>query len=106
MIDRPFHDMGGTTAGAVDRSEHDQAFWEQRVDALQVLLTNAKRDGGPVMTVDEMRRSIESLGEQAYDEMAYYERWIAAITQVMLEHGVVTVDELGRKLADIESREE
>jgi hypothetical protein len=57
------------------------------------------------MTVDELRRGIESLGAQDYDRLSYYERWMASITANLIEKGVITVDELGRKLAEIEARE-
>src|SRR3546814_19385709 len=33
--------------------------------------------------------------------MSYYERWIASITNNLLEKGVITVDELGRRMAQI-----
>jgi hypothetical protein len=56
------------------------------------------------MTVDELRRGIEELGPGAYDELSYYQRWIASIGNNLLEKGVVTVDELGRKLAEVEAR--
>lgn len=105
MIEPGIHDVGGLDEGPIDRAEHDRAFWEQRVDALLVLLTNPKRPGGRLMTVDELRRGIESLGREAYDSLGYYERWISSITQNMLEKGIVTVDELGAKLAEIEARE-
>ena len=36
------------------------------------------------MTVDELRRNIESLGADAYDHMTYYERWVYAIAQTMI----------------------
>ena len=51
---RGYHDMGGLPAGPVERSEHDYALWEKRVDALQVLLS-AKGQ----ITTDELRRGIE-----------------------------------------------
>jgi hypothetical protein len=35
---RSHHDMGGLPAGPVDRSEHDYALWEKRVDAILVTL--------------------------------------------------------------------
>jgi len=95
------HDMGGEPAGPVDRSEHDHAPWEKRVDALLRLLADGKRR---IMTVDELRRGIEELGPGAYDEMSYYQRWIASITSNLLEKGVITVDELGRKMAEVEAR--
>jgi hypothetical protein len=56
------------------------------------------------MTVDELRRGIEQLGPGAYDEMSYYQRWMAAIGDNLLEKGVITVDELGRKMAQVEAR--
>ena len=35
---RSYHDMGGLPAGPVERSEHDYADWERRVDAMGVVL--------------------------------------------------------------------
>ncbi len=98
---RRHHDMGGEPAGPVERSEHDYALWEKRVDAILRLLTSPRCQ---VMTVDELRRGIEELGPGAYDELSYYQRWIASIGNNLIEKGVLTVDELGRRLAEIESR--
>ena len=93
--------MGGQPAGAVVPAEHDYATWEKRTDALMVLLSSKDIQH---MTVDELRRNIESLGPEAYDRLAYYERWIFAITQTLIQRGVITTDELGRKMADVEQR--
>jgi hypothetical protein len=93
------HDMGGEPAGPVVPEEHDYAAWEKRVDAILRLLTQRR-----VITVDELRRGIEELGPGAYDELSYYQRWIASIGNNLLEKGMVTVDELGRKLAEVEAR--
>jgi len=98
---RGYHDMGGLPAGPVERSEHDYAFWEKRVDALMVLLSDKKRR---LLRVDELRRGIEQLGPGAYDELSYYERWIASITGVLLDKGVLTSDELGRRMTEVEAR--
>jgi hypothetical protein len=99
---RRHHDMGGLPAGAVDPyapgAEHDYAPWEKRVDAILRLLADSKRR---LITTDELRRGIEELGPGAYDEMSYYERWIASVTNNLLEKGVITVDELGRRMAEI-----
>jgi hypothetical protein len=96
---RSHHDMGGLPAGRVEATEHDYALWEKRVDALQVLLSDAGR-----MTVDELRKNIEALGPEAYDRMTYYERWIHSISQTLIQRGVLTIDELGRKMAQVEAR--
>ena len=97
---RGYHDMGGLPAGPVERSEHDYALWEKRVVVL-VLLSDKERD---LVRVDELRRGIEQLGSGAYDELSYYERWIASITGVLLDKGVLTSDELGRRMAEVEAR--
>jgi hypothetical protein len=93
--------MGGQPAGPIEPAEHDYAIWEKRVDALMVLLSSKDCQH---MTVDELRRNIESLGAEAYDKLSYYERWIHAITQTLIQRGVITIDELGRKMADVEQR--
>ena len=95
--------MGGLPAGRVEPTEHDYAEWERRVDALMVLLTGVK-SGNKLMTVDELRKNIEALGPEAYDRMSYYERWVTSITQTMIQRGVITTDELGRKMEEIENR--
>ena len=98
---RRHHDMGGLPSGAVSFDEHIHAPWEKRTNALLRLLADEKRN---LVSVDELRRAIEDLGPGAYDELNYYERWISAITNVLWEKGVISVDELGRKLAEVEER--
>jgi len=94
--------MGGLPAGAVAPTEHDYALWEKRVDALMMLLSDKDRN---LLTVDELRRNIESLGADAYDKMTYYERWIHAITQTLIQRGAITVEELGRRIKAVQDRE-
>jgi len=102
LVLRRHHDMGGLPAGAVDPhapgAEHDYAPWEKRVDAILRLLADSKRR---LITTDELRRGIEELGPGAYDEMSYYERWIASVTNNLIEKGVISVDELGRRMAEV-----
>jgi predicted transcriptional regulator len=88
--------MGGLPAGPVERDEHAYEAWEQRVDALMMLLSDQDRR---LLRVDELRRNIESLGAEAYDRMGYYERWMHAIVQTLIQRGVITIDELGRTMA-------
>ncbi len=99
---RGYHDLGGLPAGPVEPTDHDRAPWEKRVHAMLVLLADPARR---VMTVDELRRGIESLGAAEYDRLSYYERWITSIANVLVQKGVFTTDELGRKLAEVERRE-
>ncbi len=97
MIERSHHDMGGRPAGKVKPTEHDYAEWERRVDAMAVLL-------GKRATVDERRKNIEALPPDAYDRMAYYEKWIVSLTQTLIQRGVITTEELGRKMEEVKAR--
>ena len=103
MIERSHHDMGGLPAGKVELTEHDHEAWEWRVDALMTLLTGVK-GARKLMTVDELRKNVEALPPDAYDRMSYYERWVTSITQTMIQRGVITTEELGRKMEEIEKR--
>ena len=95
---RRHHDMGGLEAGVIDHDEHDKAPWEKRVDALRVLLGQRK-----IISVDELRRGIEELGADAYDRYGYYERWMASMTNLLLEKKIIGVSELGARMAEIEA---
>ena len=91
--------MGGLPEGPVTPDEHDLEPWEKRVDAVLRLLV-----GKGVMTLDELRRGIEELGPGAYDELSYFERWIASIANNLVEKGVIGVQELGEAMEAAQAR--
>jgi hypothetical protein len=91
--------MGGLPAGKIDRTEHDYADWERRVDAMAVLLSQKR-----LLTVDQRRRAIETLTPEAYDSLAYYERWVIALGQTLIQRGLITTAELARKMLEVEKR--
>ena len=96
---RKIHDRGGwPDAGPIDRAEHDLAFWEQRTDALMRLLSSP---GKRRMTVDELRRAIESMEPARYEQAGYYERWLFAIETLMTEKGILTPEEIERKVVEL-----
>ncbi|HEX6158236.1 MAG TPA: hypothetical protein VFZ54_19575 [Burkholderiales bacterium] len=100
---RGHHDMGGLPADRVAYEEHDYAQWERRVDALMMILSGIK-GAQRLMTVDELRKNIEALPPEAYERMSYYDRWVTSITQTMIQRGVITTDELKRKMAEVDGR--
>jgi len=103
LVVRGHHDMGGASAGKVQRTEHDYEEWERRVDALMVLcvgITGKKRQ----MSVDELRKNIEALPPDTYDRTAYYEKWILSLTQTLIQRGVITTAELARKMEEVSGR--
>ena len=96
-----WHDMGGALAGPIPQDGHDFALWEKRVDALMILASGAGH-----FTVDGLRRALEDMGEAAFETMTYYERWVAAINQNLLEQGVYSIAELGEKMEAVQARGE
>jgi len=103
MIEKGYHDLGGQPAGKIDRSEHDYAEWERRVDAMAILLWGIK-GGKKYITVDEHRRNIEQLPPQAYDALSYYEKWVVSIAQCLIQRGIITTEGLGRKMEEVTKR--
>jgi len=100
---RGHHDMGGEPAGPVEPGEHDYEIWERRVDALMMILSGIK-GRKRMITVDELRKNIEALPPDAYERMNYYDRWVSSITHTLIQRGVITTEELARKMAEIDGR--
>lgn len=98
---RRWHDMGGQPAGDIDFDQHNFALWEKRVDALLVLTS-----GKGYFTVDGLRRVLEDMGEDAFETMTYYERWVQSVNQNMLEAGAYSLEELSTKMAEVTARGE
>ena len=96
------HDRGGwPAAGLVDKSEHELSWWEKRTDAIAMLLTSPHKR---VMRVDELRRVIESMDPVAYEKSKYYERWLSALEMLMVEKGLLTREEIERKVKELAAR--
>ena len=94
-----YHDLGGTPAGSIPQAEHELQLWEKRIEALLVLLTRKK-----ILRIDENRRALESLGGEVYHALSYAERRILAMSNNLILKGVVSVDDLAAKIAEIEQR--
>ena len=91
--------MGGDPAGDINHDQHDFALWEKRVDALMVLASSAG-----LMNTDSLRRVLEDMGVEAYETMSYYERWIASVSQNMVEAGAFSTEDLADKMAKVKAR--
>jgi hypothetical protein len=91
------HDMGGAPGGPIDRSQHEVEDWERLADAI-----NGALGAKGLQSIDELRRSIESLEE--YRELSYYERWVAATEKLLIEKDVLSSDEIDERAAEIERR--
>jgi nitrile hydratase len=86
------HDMGGASryrCTPVERDEAPPDAFGKRVDALRQVLAQKQ-----MMTVDELRRGIESIPEAEYFALTYYERWLTSIATLMVEKGVIAAEDL------------
>ena len=88
------HDRGGwPTDAPIDRTEHELADWELLTDALLGALGSRGQ-----INVDELRRGIESMPPDEYEQASYYERWLFSIETVLTEKGVLAAGELDARL--------
>jgi Nitrile hydratase beta subunit len=90
--------MGGRpTHEPLRIEEHSLADWEVVADAVSVALgTRGLR------TTDEHRRAMEDMLEDDYLSLSYYERWVRGTETLLIEKGVLTRDEIDRKMAELE----
>ena len=88
------HDRGAwPTDAPIDRTEHELADWELLTDALVHSLAS---EG--LMNVDELRRGIESMPPEEYEQASYYERWVYSIETILTEKGVLAPGELDARM--------
>ena len=96
------HDIGGLNVDAlIDRSEHRLSLSERRVDAMMNLLFAPDRK---IFNIDEMRRAIETLPSDLYENYNYYERWTLAMEKLLISKGIMTADEVAERVADVRAR--
>jgi nitrile hydratase len=96
------HDLGGTDHQPFLISEHEPNAFDKDVDALVNLL--ALQECGLVRP-DERRRGIEELAPEIYFQVSYYERWLLGVTDILIEKGLLTEDEIAREIARLAAAE-
>jgi hypothetical protein len=100
------HDLGGVephASGAIDRREHALTQFDKNVDALMYLLSHPSRR---LIRVDELRRAIESLPPDDYARLSYYEKWLTAMHDLLIEKDVLGEEEILLKIAELRARDE
>jgi nitrile hydratase len=89
------HDMGGQHGFGPVRPEPDEpvfhADWERRAFALTVAMGMTG-----TWNLDASRFARESLPPATYLSSSYYEIWLGALERQLVEHGLVSIDELER----------
>ena len=91
------HDMGGMHGfGRVEREANEPVFhaeWEARV-----LGVNRACSAQKIFNIDEGRHAIERMPPTAYLSSSYYERWLDRTVRLLVEKGVITREELERRM--------
>jgi nitrile hydratase beta subunit len=89
------HDLGGmhgfgpVLAEPEDREPVYHAEWEPVVQATMQGTLSLRQ-----WSLDEFRRNIEQLAPADYLTFSYYEKWLASLERLVVEHGLVTAEEL------------
>ena len=94
------HDLGGQSAGPIERAEHEAEAWQNLVTALMYLL----RDHCHLAKTDEMRRAIEDMNPEDYRRLGYFDKWAVGISTLVVEKGLMTADEITRRVGEISAR--
>ena len=88
------HDMGGNGIRArLPLSRSECAVFEESWHARALAVTLAAGALGE-WNLDSSRHARESLSPSDYLEMSYYERWLAALANLLVERNLVTEEEL------------
>ncbi len=101
MTERKVNDIGGLPAGPVCQDEHPSTLHEKRVDAILRILSGPKLEA---FTVDAMRRAIESNTEEDYRNLGYYDKWIRAVRDLIIEQQVLTREEIETRVEQLRTK--
>lgn len=99
LLRRLPNDIGGLEADRIQQTDHELLPWEKRCHALADVL-----DFHKIINTEEKRRGVENLGAEMVGKLTYYERWIAVFAIILFQKGLLTPDELARKMLEVERR--
>jgi hypothetical protein len=99
LVKRLPNDIGGLAADPIQRVDHELEPWEKRCHALADVL-----DFHKIINTEEKRRGVEALGAEMVGKLTYYERWIVAFANILFQKGVLTPEQVARKMDEVEAR--
>jgi hypothetical protein len=99
-VRRP-NDVGGLEAGPVKTGSHDLDGWEKLITAL---VSSCGPGGRHITTIDEFRRAREDLEPDFYNSLTYFELWAEGFVNLMQEKGVLTREEVERRMDALKAR--
>jgi hypothetical protein len=99
LIKHAANDLGGLPAEPLVISDHELLPWEKRCHALLDVLDQYK-----IVNTEEKRRGVDDLGGEVYAHLTYYEKWIVSAANVLMQKGILTPDEIARKMDEVKAR--
>jgi len=95
------HDLGGQPGGPLDiGEEHDAPPFGKMFTGILAALRQHN-----LVTIDEMRRSMEDLPEHLYN-LSYFERWGEGLCVLLAEKGVLSVAKIEARMNKLKAEYE
>src|SRR5580658_10138965 len=99
LVKRLPNDIGGVSAGPIQRIEHELEPWEKCCHALADVLDFRK-----IINTEEKRCGVEALGSEMVGKLSYYERGNVAFANILFRKQLLSPEELARKMDEVETR--
>ena len=94
------NDIGGTACDEkINLTEHPMLPWEKRCHALLDVLDYHK-----IVNTEEKRRGTENIGTELAGKLTYYEKWIIAAANCLLQKGILRPNEIALKSKEVSER--
>jgi hypothetical protein len=100
LVRRLPNDIGGISAGPIQRTDHELEPWEKRCHALADVI-----DFHKILNTEEKRKGVEALGSEIVGRLSYYERWIVAFSNILFQKRILTPRELAEKMDEVAARD-
>jgi hypothetical protein len=92
------NDIGGMPGGRVDPDPGEVEPWQALVIALSGVLGQHR-----ICNIHERRRAVEDLGDH-YHRLGYFDRMVTSQLNLLCDKGVLTRDEVDRRIAALKER--
>jgi hypothetical protein len=97
-------DFGGLSfpdpqSKTIQITDHQLYPWEKSCHALLDILDFKK-----IINTEEKRRGISEMGSELVGTTNYFEKWILSAARVLLQKGILTPDEIARKVLEVEQQ--
>jgi nitrile hydratase beta subunit len=94
------HDLGGMHGlGPIEREDNEPVFhaeWERRAFALTLAAGFLGK-----WNLDMSRYAREQMPPAQYLATSYYEHWLFGLEKLLVEHGLLTADEIDARVAEL-----